>query len=84
MELLDHWFEDNNEQLVIVNTEHYLGVLRKFWVAFGRRRGINNGFNNMEQLLTPQTIHCNGYGNDLKIVSSAEGVKLNGLHIHQI
>ena len=34
------WFEDENQHSVTVNTERYLGVLRKFWTASGRRRGV--------------------------------------------
>ena len=34
------WFEDDNEQSVTINTERYLQVLRKFWTALGRRRGV--------------------------------------------
>ena len=34
------WFEDENGQSVTVNTERYLVVLRKFWAALGRHRGI--------------------------------------------
>ena len=34
------WFEDDNERSVAINTERYVQVLRKFWTALGRRRGV--------------------------------------------
>ncbi|KAK2176946.1 hypothetical protein NP493_628g00012 [Ridgeia piscesae] len=34
------WFEDENGQSVMVNIERYLVLLRKFWAALGRRKGI--------------------------------------------
>lgn len=37
------WFEDENQCAVTVNTEHYLGVLKKFWTTLGRRRGVVRG-----------------------------------------
>lgn len=36
-----YWFEDDNQQSVMVNSERYLEVLRKFWTALGRRQGID-------------------------------------------
>jgi len=34
------WFKDDNERSVTINTEQYVQVLRKFWTALGRRRGV--------------------------------------------
>ena len=34
------WFEDDNERSVTINTERYVQVLREFWTALGRRRGV--------------------------------------------
>jgi len=33
-------FEDDNERSVTINTERYVQVLGKFWIALGRRRGV--------------------------------------------
>ena len=56
------WFEDENGQSVMVNFERYLVLLRKFWAALGRRRGItgvDNGFSKMGPPLTlPITLYC--------------------------
>lgn len=38
-----YWFEDDNDNALTVNTERYLQVLRKFWAALGRRRGVVRG-----------------------------------------
>ena len=37
------WFEDENQRSVTVNTERYLGVIKKFWTALGRSRGVMRG-----------------------------------------
>ena len=34
------WFEEQNQHLVTVNTERYLGILGKFWTALANRRGV--------------------------------------------
>lgn len=35
-----YWFEDAHERAETVNTQRYLAVMRKFWAALGRRRGV--------------------------------------------
>ena len=43
------WFEDDDELPLTVNTERYIQVLRKFWVALGRRRGIDRALQWFQQ-----------------------------------
>ena len=35
-----YWFEDDDEHVMIVNTERYFQILRKFWAALGQRRRV--------------------------------------------
>ena len=35
-----YWFQDNDGRAITINTEHYGEVLKKFYKALGRRRGL--------------------------------------------
>ena len=34
-----YWFEDDSERSFMVNSQHYIEVLQKFWTTLGQRRG---------------------------------------------
>ena len=58
------WFEDDDERSVTINTERYVQVLRKFWTALGRRRGVVSVLQSFQQdgaTPTPRTNHWHGY-----------------------
>ena len=35
-----YWFEDDSERSFMVNSQHYIEVLQKFWTTLGQRRGF--------------------------------------------